>query len=116
MKPLATFSVKVKGLRRLTVWVLPTVADVHRLHTKGKRHTGKGGMTNAFYHRRRRRLVFPLLSADLPDLIAHEATHAAMAPIKKHSYIDEEQVATHVGLITAAITSGMKKVRRQQYE
>jgi len=121
----AAFTVTVpapdgNGRVRVRVRVLPTQADVEsaRLRAEGraKRFVGEGQADAWFQQTTSRQaatlglIVLPADDANLPELTAHEATHATLAWFRRRAGDssakvagDEEQMATLVGALTGAI-------------
>ena len=114
-RAVATFTAAARGIR-VRVRVLPTIDDVHAVPGGPHLPAGSG----------RRRAVFaprddvphgsgPLGTIILPadgallELVPHEATHAVMHDLRAACHTDDEELATTVGLLSAAIFKGLER-------
>lgn len=107
------FTVRHNGII-LKVRMLPTVADVHREFTEGKRRRD-GKIVHAFFEpiksirvKQIGTVVFSIKGA-LHELVPHEVTHAvihAQGGVLAH---DDEDCATAVGQLCARIFKRLRK-------
>lgn len=114
-RPVATFTAAARGTR-VRVRVLPSITDVDA--------EACGGLPRVD-HRTRHALFRPahavphgagpvgtiVLPADgaLLELVPHEATHAVMHELRAACHSDDEELATTVGLLSAAIFKGLER-------
>lgn len=108
MAALKIFTVSYRGIR-IKVRLLPTVADVHREYTEGKR-LRNGTTVHAFFApmyspaaKCTGTVVLPM-DGKLEELIPHEVTHAVLHKVRVCVAGDDEGFATAVGILSARIT------------
>lgn len=109
-RALAVFTVAYQGIQ-LRVRLLPTIADVHREYTGGRRR--QDGLTVHAYTvtpARARHSCTIALGADgcLDELVPHEVTHAVMHRLQVVCAEDDESLATAVGILTARIHAQLR--------
>ena len=107
MAALKIFTVSYRGIR-IKVRLLPTVADVHREYTEGKR-LRNGTRIHAFFApttspsaKFTGTIVLPV-DGKLQELIPHEVTHAVLHKVRVCVASDDEGFATAVGILSARI-------------
>lgn len=101
------FTVNYNGIR-IRVRLLPTVRDVHREYTAGKRRRD-GETVHAFFEPKCHAsakytgtMVLPM-DGRLEELIPHEVVHAVMSTIGGVHCSEDESLATAVGILSARI-------------
>lgn len=104
---LKVFTVSYGGIR-IKVRLLPTIRDVHREYTEGKRRRD-GKIVHAFFEPMRSpaakytgTMVLPL-DGDLDELVPHEVVHAVMDKIGGVHFTEDETFAAAVGVLSARI-------------
>lgn len=109
---LKIFTVNYGGIR-IKVRLLPTVRDVHREYTEGKR-LRNGTAVHAFFAPKcspsakyTGTIVLPL-DGRLEELIPHEVVHAVMSTIGGVHCSEDEALATAVGVLSARIARKIK--------
>lgn len=116
-RPAATFSAAARGTR-VRVRVLPSIADVDvAAGAGGLVLPARSGRCRAFFHPRQAVPVAGsiagtiVLPADGPllELVPHEATHAVMHDLRAATHVNDEELATTVGLLSAAIFQGLER-------
>ena len=107
MAALKVFTVSYGGVR-IKVRVLPTITDVHREYTDGKRRRD-GKTIHAFFEPTRSpaakyigTIVLPV-NGPLEELIPHETVHAVLHKMVVAHAMDDESLATTVGVLSARI-------------
>ena len=107
MAALKIFTVSYRGIR-IKVRVLPSVADVHREYTEGKR-LRNGKTVHAFFApmfspaaKHTGTMVLPI-DGNLDELVPHETVHAVMGTMGGVHCSDDEALATAVGILSARI-------------
>lgn len=118
-RPVATFTAAARGTS-VRVRVLPSVADVDAEACGSLPRIGHR-IRHALF--RPRELAHPafrdtpgiagtiILPADgaLLELVPHEVTHAVMHDLRAATHVNDEELATTVGLLSAAIFTGLHK-------
>lgn len=117
MKPraVASFTAAARGTR-VRVRVLASVADVDA-ESRAPRTPDKQRLHHAIFRPRHEvpHAAGPLGTIILPadgallELVPHEATHAVMHELRAACHTDDEELATTVGLLSAAIFKGLEK-------
>jgi hypothetical protein len=113
------FTVSHAGIR-LKVRLLPTVRDVHREYTGGKR-AGGGKVTHAFFHSgiapNRKTIGTVILPSNgrLAELIPHEVSHAVLHKVVMVNRDDDEAYATAVGVLSARIARRISRKYEVRY-
>jgi len=119
MAALMVFTVSHAGIR-LKVRLLPTVRDVHREYTGGKR-AGGGKIVHAFFQPstapNRKTLGTVVLPSNgrLAELIPHEVTHAWLDKSGSVHCTDDEACATAIGLLSARIARRISRKYEVRY-
>lgn len=113
--PAITFTAAARGIR-VRVRVLPSVAAVHA-ESLAAGASGERRTNHALFHPSRDvpvaggivgTIVLPVDGA-LLDLVPHEVTHAVMHDLRAVCHSADEELATRIGLLSAAIFSGLHK-------
>ncbi len=113
--PVATFIAAARGIR-VRVRVLPTIADVDALREAPALPSWAGGC-RAFFAPRHAAphaagtigtIVLPGDGA-LLELVPHEVTHAVMHDLRAACHSNDEELATTVGLLSAAIFKALER-------
>lgn len=107
MAALKIFIVRYRGIR-IKVRVLPTVADVHREYTDGKR-LRNGMQVRGFFqpttcpNAGHIGTIVVSVSGKLAEDIPHEVTHAVLHKMRVVASGDDEPFAYAVGILSARI-------------
>lgn len=114
-RPIATFVAAARGIR-VRVRVLPTPDDVDAESRGGLPRTSKRTRHAQFKPRHEVPLATGTIGTitlpavgPLLDLVPHEVTHAVMHDLRAACHTDDEELATAVGLLSAAIFSGLQR-------
>lgn len=102
---------------RIKVRVLPTIEDVHREYTKGKRMRN-GKTVHAFFApmysqsaKYTGTMVLPM-NGRLEELIPHETVHAVMGTMGAVHCSEDENLSTAVGILSARISRKLSALLR----
>lgn len=114
-RALAIFTARY-GACRVRVRVLPSIRDVDAEYREGRRPRRDGKRVPAFFSPARSSAALHVgtivLAADgrLAELVPHEAAHASVHHQGAVSRDDDEIHATTVGLLTARIFAGLRRL------